>query len=109
MSRLGKRVEKLEGGVKGGGVSIFATVPYDWPKERINAEVTAIALENGVSLPFGMCFFTADRQSGGEDGVEVLFMGKFGVDTYFDERLTRNKQGAASMTSGPKSRSSTNM
>ncbi len=91
MSRLEKRVEKLEGGTSA-GVDIIARVPVGWLDKRANAEIEAIALGNGAEPPFGRVVIIGSFAAGEGGDAEIIFMGKFGVDANLDEPLTGNLQ-----------------
>ena len=91
MSRLEKRVQKLDGGTRT-GVDIIARLPVEWSVERADAEVEAIAVANGVEPPFGMVVQIRQLTMGEDGDAEILFMGRLGVDAYFDKPLTGNLQ-----------------
>lgn len=54
MSRLGKRVERLEGGHDADAFDIVALIPECWDEERASAEVEALAKAHGHEGPYGL-------------------------------------------------------
>ena len=92
MSRLEKRVQKLEGGTSS-GIDISAKVPSVWSKEKQLAEVRAIALENGAKPPFGMVILIQKIGTGEDAGAEITAMGGWRAGYGNDDKpLTRNSQ-----------------
>ena len=73
MNRLEKRVQRLEGGPKDEKFSVWATVPGDWPEERQRAEVTALVLARGVTVPFDITLFPESSSECRE--VKLIFVG----------------------------------
>ena len=53
MNRLAKRIQRLEGGTRD-KVTVVARVPLGWPRERQEAEVSALAIDRGAVEPFAL-------------------------------------------------------
>ena len=82
----------LEGGPNA-ALDIVAKVPHAWSKEKQSAEVRAIALANGASLPFGLVTLIQQFGTGEDAGAEIIAMGGWRAGYGNDDKpLTRNSR-----------------
>ena len=71
MSAIKRRVDRLEGKT-GDETWVYATVSGDWSVERMNAEVTALALAAGKQPPFFFVFIKTGYGAGAPRKAKLL-------------------------------------